>query len=75
MSDTAAGNRRVRLHYRPPFGTEGKTLREIAAALGVDEETAMFRLIDAGCDGWLETDLHRWRPVARHDRGGRYEDR
>jgi hypothetical protein len=62
-SDTAAGDRSVRLHHRPAFEEdEGTTLQEIAESMGVDVETAMYGLLDAGCAGFVETDLARWRP-------------
>jgi hypothetical protein len=28
----------------------------------LDEEEATYRLIDAGCEGLVETDLYSWRP-------------
>jgi hypothetical protein len=63
VSDTDGGDRRVRLHHSPPFDEdEGVTLQVMAKALGVDEESAMVKLIDAACHGWLECDLLRWRP-------------
>jgi hypothetical protein len=67
-SDAAAGDRHVRLRLLEPFDDEGSTLREIADGLDVDEETAMMALLDAACHGWIETDLHRWRPVGGEDK-------
>jgi hypothetical protein len=62
-SDTGIGERVVTLRRRPPYGADAVTVHEFAEELGVDEEAAMTALVDLGCRGLAETDLHRWRPI------------
>lgn len=64
-SDTASGGRLVVIVDRGPFDhDEGVTVQEMAVAHGCDVEEAMLALIEAGCRGFVETDLALWRPRA-----------
>ena len=58
----------LHFHHRAPFEAgEGQRLQAIAQAIGLDEERAMDALLRAGAEGFVETNLFRWRAVGRTD--------